>query len=50
MSLLDDFAEFSELCIKCKNFDLMLTNTCKIGLTPVDKTRVECDKFEQAST
>ena len=47
MSLLDDFSEFSELCIKCKNFDLMLTNTCKLGITPVDKTRNECESFEE---
>lgn len=37
--------DYSELCLTCKHFDLMITNECKLGLN-VDKSRTECDKHE----
>ena len=39
------FDDFSPLCIACKNFDLMISNTCKLGLN-TDKSRTSCDKHE----
>ena len=39
------FDDYSPLCIACKNFDLMISNECKLGLN-TDKSRTECDKHE----
>lgn len=35
----------AELCLKCKNFDLGITNTCKFGLD-TSPSRTECEKHE----
>ena len=37
--------DYSPLCIQCKNFDLMITNECKLGL-PTDKSVTSCDKHD----
>ena len=47
MVLTDDFSQISDLCLKCKHFDLLITNTCKLSLAPIDKTRIQCEKFEK---
>ena len=47
MVLTDDFSQISDLCLKCKHVDLLITNTCKLSLTPVDKMRLQCEKFEK---
>ena len=40
----DEFP-IAEICLRCKNFDLMITNTCKLGLD-TGPSRTECDKHE----
>ena len=47
MVLTDDFSQISDLCLKCKHVDLLITNTCMLSLTPVDKMRLQCEKFEK---
>ena len=37
--------DYSELCISCKLFDLMISNECKLGLN-TDKSRTSCDKHQ----
>ena len=49
LSLLDDFSQISELCLKCKNLDQKITNTWKLGITPDDKPRTQCDKYEKGT-
>lgn len=47
MSLTDDLSQISDLCLTCQHFDLLITDSCKLGLTAVDQTCVECDTFVQ---
>ena len=47
MALTDDLSQISNLCLTCQHFDLLITDSCKLGLSPVDKTRFECDAFIQ---
>ncbi|MHA2364985.1 MAG: hypothetical protein ACXAC7_13595 [Candidatus Hodarchaeales archaeon] len=42
------FDDYAALCLQCKNFDLMITNECKLGLD-TSPSRTECDKYDPAA-